>query len=108
HRADAYLHVAQLQGIVSEENEWTLQNLRTGLLYASDGHIEEQQIEWLKVLTDSDKAPTIRSIVQIAIDALDRARPVLLRNERNVWWSTWYFELRIRAIELLLWATICD
>lgn len=48
----------------------------------------------------------VRGILQYAFAALDRARPTLLQNERNVWWATWYFERRMKVIELHLWATV--
>ncbi len=38
--------------------------------------------------------------------ALDEAEPFLLKRRRNVWWSTWYFQRRLYAIELELWATL--
>ncbi len=33
---------------------------------------------------------------------LGRAAPVLRERRRNVWWTTWYFERRMRVISLLL------
>ncbi len=56
----------------------------------------------------SDDARKVKGIVLYALSALDRARPILLRNERNVWWSTWYFERRLKSIELMIWATAND
>jgi len=48
----------------------------------------------------------VQGALQYALAALDRARPILLRHERNVWWSTWYFERRMKAAELVLWAAV--
>jgi hypothetical protein len=54
---------------------------------------------------------TIRRVSARAQDALrflDRAEPLLLERRRNAWWTTWYFERRLRAISLLLWASITE
>ncbi len=39
---------------------------------------------------------------------LDRAEPILRERRRNVWWTTWYFERKIRAISMALWATVFE
>ena len=41
-----------------------------------------------------------------AIRFLDRAEPILRDRRRNVNWTTYYFELRLRAISLILWSSI--
>jgi hypothetical protein len=43
-----------------------------------------------------------------ALRFLDRAQPILRERRRNVFWSTWYFERRLRAISLLLWAAVME
>jgi hypothetical protein len=53
----------------------------------------------------------LRDIKARATDALrylDRAEPILRERRRNVWWTTWYFERRLRAISMILWASIVD
>jgi hypothetical protein len=41
-----------------------------------------------------------------AIRFLDRAELILRERRRNVNWTTYYFELRLRAISLILWSSI--
>jgi hypothetical protein len=49
-----------------------------------------------------------RSLIQDAMRFLDRAAPVLRERRKNVWWTSWYFERRMRAIAFGVWATILD
>lgn len=39
---------------------------------------------------------------------LGRAAPVLRERRRNVWWTTWYFERRMRVISILLITSMFD
>lgn len=52
---------------------------------------------------------THRVVAMRAADAirfLDRAEPILRERRRNVWWTTWYFERRLRAIAYTAWANV--
>jgi hypothetical protein len=58
---------------------------------------------------DETTSARMREITSRATDALrflDRAEPVLRERRRNVSWTTCYFELRLRAISFILWASI--
>jgi hypothetical protein len=50
----------------------------------------------------------IRGRAKDALRYLDNAEPVLRERRRNVWWTTWYFERRLRVIAMLLWVSIID
>ena len=48
------------------------------------------------------------SLVVDAIRFLNRAEPVLRERRRNVWWTTWFFERRLRSIALSVWASVFE
>jgi len=53
----------------------------------------------------------LHNITARATDALrflDRAFPTLRERRRNVWWTTWYFERRMKAISFLLWTSVVE
>jgi hypothetical protein len=50
----------------------------------------------------------IKSLSYDAMRFLDRAEPVLRERRRNVWWTTWYFEKRLRTIATLVWASTLE
>ncbi|MBL8069415.1 MAG: SIR2 family protein [Armatimonadetes bacterium] len=61
--------------------------------------------------TSTFSSPQRQDVLSYAFDALrflDRARPDLIERRRNVWWSSIYFEKRLRAMNLVLWATVDD
>lgn len=49
-----------------------------------------------------------KSLVTDSIRFLNRAEPVLRARRRNVWWTTWFFERRLRAIGLSVWASVFE
>lgn len=46
------------------------------------------------------------SFVDDAWQTLSRAEPVLRPSRKNVWWTTWFFELKLKLVELRLFATL--
>ncbi len=46
------------------------------------------------------------SFVDDAWQTLSRAEPVLRPNRKNVWWTTWFFELKLKLVELRLFAAL--
>ena len=38
--------------------------------------------------------------------SLDRANEMLKVNRKNVWWTTWYYEIRIKLIEVMIFAKL--
>lgn len=70
--------------------------------------IREQEATLLCAILP-DLRSRLREITSRATDALrflDRAEPMLRERRRNVAWTTSYFELRLRAISYLLWASL--
>jgi hypothetical protein len=43
-----------------------------------------------------------------ALRYLDLAEPMLRERRRNVWWTTWYFERRLRAMAAILWCSVVE
>ncbi len=46
------------------------------------------------------------SFIKDSWQTLDRAEPILKRFRKNAWWTTWYFELRMKLIEFQLFASL--
>src|SRR5689334_11324757 len=112
HRADVSLSEALAVTINPKEDRLptikatTFKDWRGNLLdqpVDAQLHSAAKNAEISKLIMDyQDRAfHKIQGLIQYALAALDRARPILLRNERNVWWGTWYFEHRMKAIELM-------
>lgn len=59
------------------------------------------------LLEQVDRSAVIAAL-RDAESCLDRAEAVLLTQRKNVFWATWYFQRRMRVIELELWATVGD
>jgi hypothetical protein len=108
--------------VALNSHEWYENKLKR-----NQGHLEKDVtsgwtrvagLETKKLATDCTKCrsletarlrESLREIVSRATDALrflDRAEPILRERRRNVAWTTCYFELRLRAISLILWASI--
>lgn len=49
-----------------------------------------------------------KSLVADSMRFLNRAEPVLRARRRNVWWTTWFFERRLRAIAMSVWASVFE
>lgn len=49
-----------------------------------------------------------KSLVTDSLRFLNRAEPVLRARRRNVWWTTWFFERRLRAVALSVWASVFE
>ena len=57
---------------------------------------------------DASWSSKVKALLRDALRFLDRAEAVLSQRRRNVSWTTWYIQRRMRAIAGLLWATITD
>lgn len=70
-------------------------------------HIAQAQ---LKANLETGRA-ALREIAARATDAmrfLSRAEPILRERRRNVWWTTWYFDRKLRAMAMILWTSVLD
>jgi len=56
----------------------------------------------------SDKIQKNAICVQDAMRYIDQARVALGGHRKNVWWVTWMFELRLKAMELQAFASLAD
>ena len=50
----------------------------------------------------------MEALVGDALRFFTRAEPVLRERRRNVWWTTWFFERKLRAIALSVWLSVFD
>jgi hypothetical protein len=111
HRAEVFTQQAMFHSSSSEDDEPSaLARIRNGILDALDdgeGVPPFECVEDVAGLARSgeDTLNDLRSNV----DCLDQAWACLLRAEellgtqrKNVWWVTWFFELKIKVIELKL------
>ena len=48
------------------------------------------------------------AFIEDAWQALERAGRMLDRQRKNVWWTTWYFDLRMKLIELQAWTAVVE
>jgi hypothetical protein len=55
-----------------------------------------------------DPFQNVKAVVRDAVRFLDRAESLLANRRRNVGWTTWYFQRRLEAIALSLWASVLD
>jgi len=58
--------------------------------------------------TTADPFQIVKAVVRDATRFLDRAESLLANRRRNVGWTTWYFQRRLEAIALSVWASILD
>jgi hypothetical protein len=79
--------------------------------------IREDQTGFVRQILDEQRSPEsflredlrrAKSLVWDALRFLNRAEPVLRERRRNVWWTTWFFERRLRAIALYVWASVFE
>ena len=48
------------------------------------------------------------ALIQDSLDFLGRAEQLLLNRRRHVWWTTWLFQRKLRAISMSVWATVLE
>ncbi|HYP08120.1 MAG TPA: hypothetical protein VER03_17945 [Bryobacteraceae bacterium] len=98
---------------LEEERPFRLRARERGLPRPDPGNIKERKVfresyvpgdeeGKMKLFDDLRRA---RSLVGDAIRFLGRAEPELRERRRNVWWTTWFFERKLQAIALSIWAS---
>jgi hypothetical protein len=106
HRGDARLR--QAEGfIIGKDDKGNDRTFRSGC----DGWESAAVRDGVRPDEDADTMKNIRRVQALLKDSLrflNRAEPVLLERRRNVWWTTWFFERKLRAIALSVWATVLD
>jgi hypothetical protein len=124
HRADARLHHAESVPIYERPKKTSMsfaEMCRTLELTQLESSWGEQGEDLLvKFLTPDrnsgrklkpDVAEALHRAKSLVIDSmrfLNRAEPVLRARRRNVWWTTWFFERRLRAVALSVWASVFE
>lgn len=68
-----------------------------------------------QIRESSDRAGTIRDGLRSSLSSLKDAWQTLIRAERqlkrhrkNVWWTTWFFELQLKVVELRVFAAVFE
>jgi len=64
--------------------------------------------EVYKLFDGCDQMRRARALVEDSIQYLDRAERSLRQRRRNVWWTTWLFDRRLRAIALSIWTSVTE
>ena len=104
--ADVRLHEAVTLQNKADFQTWVYNQLLT-LHSTSDAVVCNGCAPSSKSRPPTDEAlRMVNARTRDALRYLDRAEPLLRERRRNVWWTTWYFERRMRAISLLLWASV--
>lgn len=113
HRAEARLHAADAVAI--ENTEWTFgamcRHLRGIDLRFVDWDSDPAYRRLLEADTRVKAQEALRRAKSLVADGmrfLDRAEPVLRERRRNVWWTTWFFEKRLRLIGMAVWASLFE
>lgn len=79
--------------------------------FARPNNIVSGLLDELLACTGRQKGDRLKqplSFVDEAWQTLNRAEPLLIGNRKNVWWTTWYFELKLKLIELKVYAQLCQ
>ena len=65
-----------------------------------------RRFPWLQM--PPENLGRMRAQVGDAMRFLNRAEPVLRERRRNVWWTTWFFERKLRTIALSVWLSVFE
>lgn len=76
------------------------------LAHKTDCSIEELRVQEPLKLMDGKAWSSSRSFLEDGWQTLYRADKLIRRNRKNVWWATWMFELRLKIVELKVYASI--
>ncbi len=69
---------------------------------------ENSQLSDFERIQQRERMRTALSLVEDALTYLERAESMLLARRRNVWWTTWFLQRRLRASALCLWASVFE
>lgn len=119
HRADARLRQAESVQIYEgvEKNSMSFAQMYRALeIWPLEDNINRGEELLTKFLGEDDKWEAdvhkalrrAKSLVTDSLRFLNRAEPVLRARRRNVWWTTWFFERRLRAVALSVWASVFE
>ncbi|HST24166.1 MAG TPA: SIR2 family protein [Blastocatellia bacterium] len=132
HRADARLHQAESVQIYEGLIKTRFEEIEKPLMYFAElsfakmyrildlmpmrSNWEEQGKSLRDLFLGGEKCALLvdeelrraKSLVTDSMRFLNRAEPVLRTRRRNVWWTTWFFERRLRAIALSVWASVFE
>lgn len=105
------LHRAEAKICEAEYTELTLGNGKTILLSHLIETLEGLKGPEFKAAIDGVNAQALARAGALVTDSmrfLNRAEPVLHERRRNVWWTTWFFGRKLRAIALSIAVSVFD
>jgi hypothetical protein len=86
----------------------------TLLWRVNGGEVRRRAYDWLTISTDriGDSSSTlnaglrrVRASLADALRSLSTAEQILVNRRRNVWWTTWFFQRKMQAIAMSVWAS---
>ncbi|MEZ5941107.1 MAG: hypothetical protein R3C18_06930 [Planctomycetaceae bacterium] len=105
HRAE----VLTKQAVFCDDNKRAMSHLgdiRMRMLKA----VWHGDADWLEVDVTGD-AKSLQSSYSYVVDAwqtLSRAEPLVEQNRKNVWWTVWFFDLKMKLVELQVFAAVSE
>jgi hypothetical protein len=113
HRAEVRIHEAEAVVVAKDGSETRFAKMCRKLeeepfttsLWRAEGRRLREEFEKHYDPTALRRAG---SLVNDGIRFLNRAEPALRERRRNVWWTTWFFERRLRAISYSIWTSIFE
>jgi hypothetical protein len=93
-----------------EQKNWTLENWKrdcAALWWSYTGR-ERDKSEQTDPSPVEKELRRASALVSDAIRFLNRAEPILQERRRNVWWTTWFFERKLRSIAYSVWASVFE
>ena len=107
HRAEIFTQQAVFKPGSLEEEMTALGNFRSGVFEAVEKNWDEL-IEKCLLNTKPRELSSSLSYIDDGLQALVRAELLLNQERKNVWWTTWFFELKLKLIELKMFACVSD
>jgi hypothetical protein len=77
-------------------SDWRRSRSELAMLDLHRAEVRRREVDALVAVGEDPRK--ISALITDCIRFLDRAEPVLRERRRNVWWTTWYFERKLRAI----------
>lgn len=111
HRAEVFTQQAVFEPFKTEEEMTELGRFRNDVLRAEEkiGIWPDKIHEICQTHAEfSEQLLSSQSYIDDGLHTLARAERLLNQERKNVWWTTWSYELKLKLIELKLFACVLD
>ena len=112
HRADVKLCEAETmdlrKGTSGSAIRLPFLSRESEIFFSLEPEERKRAFEDLRARIDLEKLALAGALAADSIRFLNRAEPALRDRRRNVWWTTWFFERKLRAIALSVAASMFD